>query len=46
MGASATSSNRRVRTRRTVVWQVSEGDLRPYADLVGNPELIARNIKR
>jgi len=26
---------------RTVVWQGSVGDHRPYADLTGNPEVIA-----
>jgi hypothetical protein len=29
---SVTDSNRRVRTRTTVVWQGSAGDRRPYAD--------------
>jgi hypothetical protein len=36
-----TSSSSRVRTRTQVVWQGSVGDHRPYADLVGNPEIIS-----
>jgi hypothetical protein len=39
MGASATNSNRRVRTRTHGGVAGSAGDRRPYADLTGNPDI-------